>query len=450
MNSKENWEINSWRNYPALQQPNWPDISHYNQILGEISKLPALVFAGETRSLKDDLSNALEGNAFILQCGDCSESFERCNGPKIHSLLKVILQMSIIIAYAGEKRVVNIGRLAGQYAKPRSSDEETINNNTIPVYRGDMVNSPEPTVEARIPDPNRILEGYFRATATLNLIRAFTIGGYASINQVEDWHRDFFLNFKENKKYLKLIEDIQKAVSFLESFGVDSRSPHLNQMSLYTSHEALLLGYEESLTRIDTTTGDWYDTSAHMLWIGDRTRQLDGAHVEFLRGVRNPIGIKIGPNHNIDELKKLFIKLNPNNESGRLTFITRFGVNNIIKYLPELLKEMKTEGFQIVWCCDPMHGNTYKNNMSIKTRRVEDVLQEIRHFFDVHKDLESIASGVHLELTGDLVTECTGGTSKLYDHDLNRNYQSTCDPRLNAEQAIEIAFEIAEIINPRT
>lgn len=442
------WTKASWRAFPARQQPLWPDANICNETVNTLSRLPALVFAGETRMLKQELAEAVLGNAFVLQCGDCAEDFARCHGPSIHNLLKVILQMSVIIAYAGEKRVVRIGRIAGQYAKPRSSDVEMIGGVEIPSYRGDMVNSPDPNLDARSPDPRRMLEGYFRSAATLNLVRAFTSGGYAGLDNVQAWHKDFFGWPPADQRYEDLVNGINKTVNFMIAMGLDAHIPQLNQVVLYTSHEALLLEYEEAMTRIDTTTGDWYDTSAHMLWIGDRTRQPDGAHVEFLRGVCNPLGVKIGPHHEIDDLKRMILRLNPDNILGRLTLITRFGTEKVALLLPKLLQEMKHEGFNLVWSCDPMHGNTYTNEYSVKTRKLGDILSEIRDFYQAHKAEGTIPGGVHLELTGDAVTECIGGSGPLFDQDLHLNYQTTCDPRLNAAQSVELAFELAAILNP--
>lgn len=442
------WSKSSWRSFPVYQQPQWPDKQSLADELKKVSQLPALVFAGETRALKRQLAEAAEGKAFVLHCGDCSEDFSSCHGPRIHDLLKVILQMSIILAYAGEKQVVRIGRIAGQYAKPRSSETEKIDGMEIPSYRGDMVNSPEPTIEARTPDPKRIVEGYFRSTATLNLVRAFTRGGYAALDYVHEWHRDFCEAFPANRKYLELVGGIRKAINFTKAIGYDIYTPQLNQTTLYTSHEALLLDYEEAMTRIDTTTGDWYDTSAHMLWIGDRTRQPDAAHVEFMRGIGNPVGVKIGPKHEIDDIKRVIQKLNPNNEPGHLTLITRFGAKKIGVFFPKLLTEMKKEGFALVWSCDPMHGNTYSNKFRMKTRNLEEIIKELRDFCHIHKAEGSVPGGVHLELTGDKVTECIGGNRRLLDTDLQKNYRTNCDPRLNAEQAVELAFELAEILNP--
>jgi 3-deoxy-7-phosphoheptulonate synthase len=441
------WNKSSWRSYPISQQPKWPETDVCKEIVEKLSKLPALVYAGETRALKQQLAEAAKGNCFVLQCGDCSEDFSRCNGTSIHNLIKVILQMSIIIAYAGEKRVVNIGRIAGQYAKPRSSDTEIIDGREILSYRGDMVNSHEPTIQARTPDPNRILEGYFRAAATLNLVRAFTKGGYATLEHVQAWHEDFCDKYPANSEYGELTKGIKKAINFMKTMGMDINNRQFNDTPLYTSHEALLLDYEEAMTRIDTVTGDWYDTSAHMLWIGDRTRQVNGAHVEFLRGVCNPIGLKIGPDHDIGELKKIIQRLNPNNDPGRITLITRFGAKKVEKYLPSLLNHMKQEGFNITWVCDPMHGNTFLSKNSKKTRNFEDILEETRIFIKIHQEEKTIAGGVHLELTGDDVTECIGGRRELCEKDLNLNYKTNCDPRFNAEQAVEFAFQITKLLN---
>lgn len=442
------WTKSSWRSFPIQQQPQWSDAQVCADTLNKLSQLPALVFAGESRALKQQLAEVLDGKAFVLQAGDCAEDFSRCNGPRIHDLLKVILKMSIILAYAGEKKIIRIGRMAGQYAKPRSSDTETVDGREIPSYRGDMVNSADPTPEARTPDPTRILEAYFRSTATLNLVRAFTRGGYAALDKIQSWSEASFGSFPASRKYDDLVDGIRKAVNFMTAIGTDIKAPQLNEITMFTSHEALLLEYEESMTRIDTTTGKWYDTSAHMLWIGDRTRQPDGAHVEFLRGVCNPLGVKIGPNHEIDDIKRLVQRLNPDNDPGRLSLITRFGSQKISTLLPRLLREITTEGFNIIWICDPMHGNTYRNGFSQKTRKYEDILKEIHAFCEIHRAEGANGGGVHLELTGDNVTECIGGNRKLLDIDLRINYQTTCDPRLNAEQAVELAFDLAEMLRP--
>ncbi|MDP2105140.1 MAG: 3-deoxy-7-phosphoheptulonate synthase class II, partial [Desulfobulbaceae bacterium] len=354
-----NWTKSSWRNFPALQQPNWPDQQKLASALHTIEKLPPLVFAGEIRTLKGMLAKAAAGEAFLLQGGDCSEDFANCTAPGIRENLKVILQMAVVLSYAGAKPVIKMGRMAGQYAKPRSADTEKVNGIEIPSYRGDMVNSPEPTLEARIPDPERMVKGYYLAAATMNILRAFTRGGYAGLHRVNAWNNEFVKTSPMGRSYERLAKHIDNALKFMEVIGLDTDNPIINEASFFTSHEALLLGYEESLTRQDSTTGLWYDCSAHMLWIGDRTRQLDGAHIEFLSGVGNPLGLKIGPKHDLDELKRIIDKLNPNNETGRLTLITRFGASKVELYLPQLLREMKKEGYSLVWSCDPMHGNTY-------------------------------------------------------------------------------------------
>ncbi len=440
------WTKSSWQDFPALQQPKWPDKGAYNAAVEEISRMPPLVFAGEVRALKAMLAKAEEGRAFLLQGGDCAEDFSQCTAPAIRETLKVILQMAVILTYAGGKPVIKVGRIAGQYAKPRSSDTEKVGDLEIPSYRGDMVNSPEPTPEARVPDPRRMVEGYYKAAATMNILRAFTRGGYAALHRVHAWNQEFVKNSPMGRSYERLARHIAAALKFMECIGLDTDIPQLNQASFFTSHEALLLGYEEALTRQDSTTGDWYDCSAHMLWIGDRTRQLDGAHVEFFRGVHNPIGMKVGPNHDIGEIKQIIARLNPQNEPGRLTLITRFGKDKVEKHLPPLIRAIKNEGFRVVWSCDPMHGNTYTASTGHKTRNFDDILQEIQCFFEIHWAEGTVPGGVHFELTGDNVTECTGGGRNIVDEELLRNYQTNCDPRLNAEQSLELAFRIAEMI----
>ena len=437
----------SWQSYPVLQQPLWPDAQVSKETLAQLSRLPSLVFAGETRKLKSNLAQALQGQAFVLQAGDCSEEFSRCREPIIHDLLKVILQMSVILTYAGDKKVVKIGRVAGQYAKRRSSDTELINGIELPSYRGDMVNGSAPSREARSPDPTRMLEGYFRASATLNLIRSFTSGGFAALDQVQSWSKASDHRIAANPKYEELVRGIKKTIRFMASIGIDPSSPQLDLISFYTSHEALLLEYEQAMVRSDSTSGNDYCASANMLWIGDRTRQSDGGHVEFLSHVGNPVGLKVGPTFEIDDLKKAVVKINPKNEPGRVTLITRFGVQKVETHLPSLMEDFKSEGLEILWICDPMHGNTYQDSNARKTRRYEDILGEFRTFWEIHQSLGTVAGGVHLELTGDDVTECTGGSNRLSENDLFRNYQTNCDPRLNAEQAVELAFEIAETVN---
>lgn len=440
------WAKENWRSFPAMQQPKWPDSRICKAVVTKISRLPALVFAGETRALREQLCEVAKGRAYVLQAGDCSENFSRCHGPYIHDLLKVILQMSVILAYAGEKKIVTIGRFAGQYAKPRSSDVEIVDGRNIPSYRGDMVNDQKADIQSRIPDPERMIEGYFRAAATLNLVRAFTKGGYAALDYINSWSEASFGHFPVSPKYEEICTGIRKAVNFMTAMGLDAHASQLNEIAMYTSHEALLLEYEEAMTRIDTTTGLWYDTSTHMPWIGERTRQPDGAHVEYLRGVCNPVGVKIGPKYNIKDVMQLTQKLNPDNEPGRLTLITRFGADKIEEQFPPLLQAMKREGMKVVWICDPMHGNTYVNSQGRKTRSFESILKEVRTFWQIHQEAGTYAGGIHLELSGSNVTECVGGAGSLLDSDLATNYQSSCDPRLNAEQGVELAFEIAGML----
>ncbi|MBE0583372.1 MAG: 3-deoxy-7-phosphoheptulonate synthase class II [Desulfofustis sp.] len=446
MTTTEQWTKSSWKAFPALQQPNWPNQAAVDKVLAELSTLPPLVFAGEIRSLKALLAKAVNGQAFLLQGGDCSEDFSHVTAPNIRETLKVLLQMAITLTYAGGVPVIKVGRIAGQFAKPRSADMETVGNLVLPSYRGDMVNSPEPTAEARSPNPKRMLKGYNMSAATLNLLRAFTRGGFAALHRVQAWNQEFVAQSPMGRSYERMAGQIDRAIQFMETIGISMDTPQITQAQLFTSHEALLLGYEEALTRVDSTSGGWYDCSAHLLWIGERTRQVDGAHVEFLRGVLNPIGVKIGPGYDLDDIKRLIDKLNPDNEPGRLTLITRFGLKNIERVLPPLLREMKREGHNIVWSCDPMHANTYTSSSGHKTRNFNDILSEITCFFETHWAEGTIPGGVHFELTGDNVTECIGGARDILDDDLDRNYLTTCDPRLNAEQSLEVAFQIAEMI----
>ena len=440
------WNKSSWQNYTALQQPNWPDKEKLNQVLKNIATLPPLVFAGEIRELKKSLAKAVTGDAFLLQGGDCSEEFANCTAPNIRETLKILLQMAVILTYAGGKPVVKVGRIAGQYAKPRSSDTEVVDGVEISSYRGDMANSVEPNAEARIPDPERMQKGYYLSASTLNLLRAFTRGGYAALHRVHAWNQEFVKQSPMGRSYERLANQISQALDFMETIGISTDIPQLKQAQFFTSHEALFLGYEEALTRQDSTTGDWYDCSAHMLWIGDRTRQIDGAHVEFLRGVLNPLGMKIGPKHDIDDILAIIEKLNPDNEPGRITLITRFGAKEIEKYLPQLIRAIKKEGHQVVWTCDPMHANTFTATSGHKTRNFDDILSELRYFFELHWSEGTVPGGVHFELTGNNVTECIGGARHLVDAQLSEKYLTTCDPRLNAEQSLDMAFQIAEMI----
>ncbi len=441
-----NWTKSSWKNFPALQQPSWPDQDGVESVLANLSLLPPLVFAGEIRSLKQLLAKAVTGDAFLLQGGDCSENFSQVTAPNIRETLKILLQMSIVLTYAGEKPVIKVGRIAGQFAKPRSADTETKNGVTLHSYRGDMVNQADFTEAARTPNPKFMLQGYNMAASTLNLLRAFTRGGFGSLQRVQAWNQEFVTHSPMGRSYDRMAKQIDQAIRFMETIGISADTPQINQTQLFTSHEALLLPYEEALTRKDSITGDWYDCSAHMLWIGERTRQVNGAHVEFLRGVHNPIGIKIGPTYELDDVKNLITALNPENDPGRITLINRLGMKKIEKVLPPLLREIKREGFNIVWSCDPMHANTYTASSGHKTRNFNDILSEITCFFEIHWSEGTVPGGVHFEMTGNNVTECTGGAHNIVDEELADNYLTSCDPRLNAEQSLEVAFQIADMI----
>ncbi len=446
MSTSSNWTKSSWRKFPILQQPSWPDQDKLAEILQTIGELPPLVFAGEIRSLKEQLAQAARGEAFLLQGGDCAEEFSRCTAANIRETLKVLLQMAVVLTYSGGKPVVKVGRIAGQYAKPRSSDTEMVNGVELPSYRGDMANGIEPVLEARTPDPERLLKGYHMSAATLNLLRAFTRGGFGSLHRVHAWNQEFVKKSPMGRSYERLANQISRAIKFMETIGIQTDSPQLQQVQFFTSHEALFLGYEEALTREDSVSGGWYDCSAHMVWLGDRTRQLDGAHVEFLRGILNPVGMKVGPKHDVAEIMQLINRLNPENEEGKITIIARFGATEIDKYLPQLLRAVKQEGLNVLWSCDPMHANIRKADSGHKTRSFEDILTEVRKFFEIHWAEGTIPGGVHFELTGNNVTECTGGARELADSQLGENYQTTCDPRLNAEQSLEIAFQISDML----
>ena len=446
MTNQNGWTKSSWKNYTALQQPNWPDQKALEKVTNDLALLPPLVFAGEIRTLKGLLAKASKGEAFLIQGGDCSEDFSQVTAPTIRETMKVLLQMAVVMAYAGGKPAIKVGRIAGQFAKPRSSDTETIDGVELPSYRGDMVNKSEFSTKARTPNPKYMLKGYYLAASTLNLLRAFTRGGYAALHRVQAWNQEFVAQSPMGRSYDRLAKQIDQAIKFMNTIGIPTDIPQINQTQIFTSHEALLLPYEEALTRIDTTTGDWYDCSAHMLWIGERTRQVDGAHVEFLKGVLNPIGVKISSDYDIDNIKQLIEILNPENEPGRLTLITRMGCDNIEKKLPSLLREIKKEGSHIVWNCDPMHANTFTSESGHKTRDFNDILKEINRFFEIHWAEGTIPGGVHLEMTGKNVTECVGGARNIVSEELHNRYDTTCDPRLNAEQSLEVAFQIADMI----
>jgi len=447
----DDWNKASWRNFEAKQQPIWPDQEKLKEVYETIHQRPPLVFAGEIRSLKKKIAEAAQGNAFLLQGGDCAEEFSQCTAPVIRNKLKVILQMAVILTYAGRKPMVKIGRIAGQYAKPRSSDTEKVNGLELPSFRGDCVNSPEPNMEARRPDAQRLLEGYYHAAATQNILRAFTRGGFAALHRVHAWNNEFVKNSKQGKQYEDLAQQIDQALAFMKVIGFDpEENPQLKQVDFFTSHEALIMEYEEALTRQDSLTGEWYDCSAHMVWIGDRTRQADGAHVEFLRGIKNPVGIKIGPAYDMENIKKVLTILNPDNEWGKIVLITRFGADKIEKHLPNLIQGINEEGLNVTWSCDPMHGNTFVSESSYKTRRFDDILREIHTFFQIHRSNGTIPGGVHFELTGEDVTECIGGAQQIEEHHLENNYLTACDPRLNAQQSLELAFQIAEMLKEPT
>ncbi|MGP1450722.1 MAG: class II 3-deoxy-7-phosphoheptulonate synthase [Wolinella sp.] len=443
------WNPQSWRSKPIKQQPTYSDKAHLERVEAELRRYPPLVFAGEARSLKKRLADATEGRAFLLQGGDCAESFSEFNAVNIRDMFRVILQMAVVLTFAGSCPIVKVGRLAGQFAKPRSSDFEELDGVSLPSYRGDIINGIDFTKEAREPAPERILKAYNQSAATLNLVRAFAQGGLADLHEVHKWN----LGFVEQgfgDRYKILADRITEALSFMEACGITSaKTPMLHETEFYTSHEALLLNYEEALTRQDSLTGKWYDCSAHMLWIGERTRELDGAHLEFLRGVGNPVGVKIGPNATKDDLLGICDILNPDNESGRLNFIIRMGAGKIDAHLPKLVQIVKNEGRKVLWSIDPMHGNTVKASSGYKTRIFNQVLSEVRSFFEIHRAEGTHAGGIHLEMTGQDVTECIGGSQKITEEGLSCNYNTQCDPRLNATQALELAFLIADMIKAR-
>ncbi|KPA22557.1 Phospho-2-dehydro-3-deoxyheptonate aldolase [Shimia sp. SK013] len=438
------WQKSDWRNKPRIQMPEYMDEAALKAVEAKLSSYPPLVFAGEARRLKAQLGAASRGEAFLLQGGDCAESFEQFSADGIRDTFKVMLQMAMVLTYGAKVPVVKVGRMAGQFAKPRSAPMETVDGVDLPSYRGDIINELAFTPESRIPDPQKMLQAYTQAAATLNLLRAFSTGGYADVHQVHAWT----LGFTEGEKaetYRDMANRISDTLDFMRAAGVTSDKMHsLQTVDFYTSHESLLLEYEEALTRLDSTSGKWLAGSGHMIWIGDRTRQPDGAHVEFARGVQNPIGLKCGPTTTAEDLKVLMEKLNPENEAGRLTLIARFGAGSVGEHLPRLIKAVKEEGANVLWTCDAMHGNTIKSATGYKTRPFESVLREVREFFGVHKAEGTIPGGVHFEMTGQDVTECTGGVRAVTDEDLSARYHTACDPRLNASQSLELAFLVAE------
>ncbi len=444
------WQKTDWRSKPRIQMPDYTDAAALNATEAQLAKYPPLVFAGEARRLKAHLGAAARGEAFLLQGGDCAESFEQFSADSIRDTFKVMLQMAMVLTHGAKVPVIKVGRMAGQFAKPRSAPTEVVGGVELPSYRGDIINELDFTPAARIPDPAKMLQAYTQAAATLNLLRAFSTGGYADVHQVHSWT----LGFTESEKaerYREVANRISDTLDFMSAAGVNQDTAHtLQSVEFYTSHESLLLEYEEALTRRDSTSGKWLAGSGHLIWIGDRTRQPDGAHVEFARGVLNPIGLKCGPTMTSEDLKLLMAKLNPQNEQGRLTLIARFGAGKVAENLPRLIQTVREEGAEVVWVCDPMHGNTIKSSTGYKTRPFDAVLREVREFFGIHAAEGTVPGGVHFEMTGQDVTECTGGVQAVSDEDLSDRYHTACDPRLNASQSLELAFLVAgELSNLR-
>jgi 3-deoxy-7-phosphoheptulonate synthase len=443
---KGSWTPSSWRDLAAGQQPEWPDPHALEQVLKTLSALPPLVFAGEARSLKTSLAEVAAGEAFLLQAGDCAESFHDFSADSIRDKLKIILQMAVVLTYGAGVPVVKLGRIAGQFAKPRSSPTELVDGRELPSFRGHVVNDDAPSVEARTPDPARMLTAYHQSASTLNLLRAFTKGGFADLSQVHIWNQQFVADSPGGRHYEALAGEIDRALRFMRACGINLGGTALHQVDFWTSHEALILGFEEAMTRRDSLTGDWYDTSAHLLWVGERTRQAEGAHVGFLAGLSNPIGAKVGPDATPEEVVALCAALDPGREPGRLTLITRLGAGRVESGLPRLLRAVKDAGHPVVWACDPMHGNTFVGTGGRKTRHFDHVLTEIREFFQVCRQEEVWPGGVHVELTGDNVTECLGGTDEVLENHLELRYTTTCDPRLNAGQSLDLAFQVAHLL----
>jgi 3-deoxy-7-phosphoheptulonate synthase len=441
------WTPSSWRERPAGQQPDWPDLAAFDRAQKQLATYPPLVFAGEARNLTADLARVARGEAFLLQAGDCAESFDSFSADAIRDKLKVILQMAVVLTYSSGVPVLKVGRIAGQFAKPRSAPTEMIGGVELPSFRGHIVNDIAPTADARVPDPERLLTAYNQSASTLNLLRAFTKGGFADLNRVHAWNQEFVASSTQGRRYEIVAEEIDRAMRFMAACGVEvATQSNLHQVDFYTSHEALILGYEEALTRQDSLTGDWYDCSAHLLWIGERTRELDGAHVEFLSGVENPIGCKVGPTMTPNDVLALCERLNPERIPGRLTLITRMGAERITDGLRPLLAAVRDAGHPVVWACDPMHGNTFTAPSGRKTRHFDAVLAEITGFFAAHAAEGTWPGGVHIELTGDDVTECLGGSEEILDTHLSERYETMCDPRLNGRQSLDLAFQVAELL----
>jgi 3-deoxy-7-phosphoheptulonate synthase len=440
------WTPKAWRDLPAEQQPDWPDPAALADVLRRIEALPPLVFAGEMRALTSSLADVAEGRGFVLQAGDCAESFD-FSADSLRDKLKVILQMAVVLTYGAGVPVVKMGRIAGQFAKPRSSPTETIDGTVLPAFRGHMVNDDAPNAAARVADPTRLLQAYHQSASTMNLVRAFTKGGFADLTKVHIWNQEFVADSGQGQRYERIASEIDRALRFMSACGIDlSREATLHQVDLWTCHEALLLGYEEALTRQDSLTGTWYDCSAHLLWVGDRTRRANGAHVSFLTGVANPVAVKLGPSATPAEAVELCEVLNPGRVPGRLTLVTRMGAGRVEELLPPLLRAVADAGHPVVWVCDPMHGNTFVSPSGRKTRRFDDILDEVRAFFAVHRQEGTWPGGLHVELTGDDVTECLGGAGNIGDDQLDDRYLTICDPRLNARQALDLAFSVAELL----
>ena len=443
----DRWAPESWRGKPIQQLPDYPDARALAEVERQLASFPPLVFAGEARRLTKSLARVAAGEAFVLHGGDCAESFAEHGANNIRDFFRVVLQMAVVLTFAAALPVVKIGRIAGQFAKPRTAPTETRNGVALPSYRGDIINAIEFTAAARTPDPRRQIEAYRQSAATLNLLRAFAQGGYANLASVHQWMLGFVKDSPQSRRYTELADRISEALGFMRAIGLDLEDhPELRTTDIYTSHEALLLGFEQAMTRIDSTSGDWYCTSGHLLWVGDRTRAHDHAHVEFCRGIKNPLGLKCGPSSRPDDLLRLIDILNPENAPGRLTLICRMGADKVADLLPPLIRAVKRERREVVWSCDPMHGNTIASTSGYKTRPFDRILSEVKSFFEIHAAEGTHAGGVHLEMTGQNVTECTGGARAISEEDLNDRYHTFCDPRLNAEQAIELAFLLAELL----
>ncbi|MAW58356.1 MAG: 3-deoxy-7-phosphoheptulonate synthase class II [Alphaproteobacteria bacterium] len=443
MNSK--WSADSWRNFPVKHQPTYSDMNALKLTEEKLKSLPPLVFAGEARTLKEKLASVSEGNAFLLQGGDCAESFAEFNADNLRDTFRVILQMAAVLTYGASLPIVKVGRLAGQFAKPRSEPTESRDGITLPSYLGDIINGIDFIDKDRKPDPERMIKAYSQAASALNLLRAFATGGYADLHEVHRWNLEFLEGSSQDSKYRLIADRIGECLDFMKACGINKNTAGLiSKVDFFTSHEALLLGYEQSLTRVDSLTGDYYDCSSHMLWIGERTRSLDEAHVEFMRGIGNPIGVKIGPTTSPEDIIKLINKLNPNNEAGKLTLISRMGKEKIGDILPGLVRKVDQEGMKVVWSCDPMHGNTFKAQTGYKTRAFDNIMNEVEQFFQIHRSEGTYAGGIHLEMTGQDVTECVGGLQEIKEENLGDRYHTHCDPRLNANQGLELAFRLSE------